>query len=167
MTRNFNDDPVFSSVSFPAPNQDVTMLINGPFAPLPQAVYDNPAPKPVRFGFAPVRESIFMESSDEFTAQPYHIELPYAVKDPKIGDMNVYVCFQDGSEYTAWFFTPLQIEAMQQADPGAGVGGDTFEVPNMVVVNELTQDTIGHTVAAMLKSGEFQTVFERCEPSSL
>jgi hypothetical protein len=85
--------------------------------------------------------------------------------DPLDDNLDVQVTFSDGSRHAATFFTIRNIQALfaKNRRTGECERGLYLWAVDMILVEELTMDVIGRTIASLLTEGEFTTAFRRLE----
>jgi hypothetical protein len=93
----------------------------------------------------------------------YRIILKGQIQDRYYDDVDVYVLFPDRQEsYVATFYTPAAVAGYWEYNrvQGDTQGGAYFLATSWLMVRELTHESIRQTVADLLASGQFVTVFE-------
>jgi hypothetical protein len=78
-------------------------------------------------------------------------------------NVDIHVEFATGERYVATFFTTANIQRLMDKDAETGecAGGLYFWATDMVIVRSLTRENIERTIADLLSSGTFESVF-RC-----
>jgi hypothetical protein len=98
---------------------------------------------------------------DGFTVRILH---GWSAVDP-IND-NVDVCVTlNNEEYPSTFFTLKNVETLMNRwrESGEHASGLYFWAADLVIVRELTQDTVQRTIEDLLRSGAFPRAFERVD----
>jgi hypothetical protein len=82
--------------------------------------------------------------------------------DPIDDNVDVEVMFRDGRRYAATFFSLANLRTLFDGNRASGecAGGLFFWAKHMVIVLELTAQTIETTVAHLIDTGELFEVFE-------
>jgi hypothetical protein len=88
--------------------------------------------------------------------------------DPHDDSVDIYVTFEDGTSYTATFFTVKNITTLldRYRETGECASGLYVYAVDMIIVHELSDEVVERTVADLLETAEFETAFARCEPGS-
>ncbi len=83
--------------------------------------------------------------------------------DPQDDNVDVEVVFPDGERYVATFFTLKNLETImnRHAKSGECNYGKYLWAADMVIVHELTTETIRETVAHMILERELESAFSR------
>ncbi len=81
---------------------------------------------------------------------------------PRNANSDVVVTFRDGRRWTATFFSYDNIETMRRKtqETGECLAGRYFWASNMVLVHELTRDTVEQVVQDLLSTKAFESVFD-------
>lgn len=81
--------------------------------------------------------------------------------NPANDNVDVWVYTEDGSRYSATFFTLRNVETLMDRwrDSGEHSGGLYFWCVDAVIVRELTEEAIRGTVDDLIASNEFHRVF--------
>ena len=89
--------------------------------------------------------------------------------DPYNDNVDVQVTFPSGESFSAVFFTLQNIATLMKdyEKTGEGANGLYFWTSDMVIVQELTEQTICETVDNLLADGEFESVFSKNEEPSI
>jgi hypothetical protein len=89
--------------------------------------------------------------------------------DPHDDNVDIHVTFEDGTSYTATFFTVKNITTLldRYRESGECANGLYVWASDMIIVHELSDEVVERTVANLLGTGEFETTFARCEPGDL
>jgi hypothetical protein len=76
-------------------------------------------------------------------------------------NVDVFVDFVTGERYVATFFTIANIQRLMDKDAETGecAGGLYFWATDMVIVRSLTRQNIERTIADLLATGTFESVF--------
>ena len=82
--------------------------------------------------------------------------------DPVADNVDVVVHFEDGSRYTATFFTPenVQLIRARYRESGECADGLYFWASHMILIEHLTWENVARAVADLIESGEFASAFE-------
>jgi hypothetical protein len=82
--------------------------------------------------------------------------------DPHDDNVDIIVRFTTRERYTATFFTLTNLRSLMEGyrESGECASGLYVWSSHMVVVNQLTTETVEQTVADLLASGEFSSAFE-------
>ena len=91
------------------------------------------------------------------------------IRDPDDDNIEVVVTLPSGDRCWATFFTIGNIQALfeKNARTGERASGTYLPVaPNWIIVKRVQRDIIERTVADLLESEEFKSVFELLEPAS-
>lgn len=93
----------------------------------------------------------------------YTIHLRDVVNDAFNDNAEVRVKFASGEVYDASYFTLANLRTIMErhATTGESAGGTYFWWPHMVIVRELTRESIEVSINDLLKEDEFELVFER------
>jgi hypothetical protein len=77
-------------------------------------------------------------------------------------NVDALIFLEDDSSYTATFFTIKNIQSTMDRyrDTGECLSGDFFWAKNMVVLKDLSSNTIDRTVRELIDSGEYISAFE-------
>ncbi len=83
--------------------------------------------------------------------------------DPVKDNVDVEVLFDDGKRYSATFFTLENIRRLMERCHSTGecAQGRYFWASGMIIVEDLTWDTVIAAVGSLIENGEFTKVFER------
>ena len=89
--------------------------------------------------------------------------------DPDNDNVDVQVTFPNGENFSAVFFTLQNIDALMKhyKKTGECVNGLYFWASNMMIVQELTEQTICETIDNLLAEEEFESVFSKNEESTI
>lgn len=81
--------------------------------------------------------------------------------DPQDDNVDVEVVFPNGERYVATFFTLKNLETIMDryAESGECNNGKHLWAADMVIVRELTTETIRETVACLVLDGELKSAF--------
>lgn len=93
----------------------------------------------------------------------YRIVVKGEIQDRYYDDIDVYVHFPDRREiYIATFFTPAAVAGHWEYHRvhGDDKDGVYFLATSWLIIRELTHESIRQTVADLLATGQFVTVFE-------
>lgn len=76
-------------------------------------------------------------------------------------NVDVFVDFVTGERYVATFFTIANIRRLMDKDAETGecANGLYFWATDMVIVRSLTRDNVERTIADLLSTGTFESVF--------
>lgn len=85
--------------------------------------------------------------------------------DPDNDNVDVHVTFPNGESFSAVFFTLQNIETLMKdyRKTGECANGSYFWTSDMLIVQELTEQTICEIVDNLLADGEFKSVFSKNE----
>jgi len=80
-------------------------------------------------------------------------------------NVDVEVHFPNGKRYVATFFTLTNLQCLFDKNKMTGEckNGLYFNCPDMIIVEQLTQDIIHETVQDLLEEGEFEHAFLKIE----
>jgi hypothetical protein len=95
-------------------------------------------------------------------AEPFSIHVVGAqVWDPKRDNIDIEVRFLDGRRFGATFFTLKNLASLFEKNRSTGecAGGTYLWAANMIIVEELSMETITRTVNDLLRVGELQKSF--------
>ena len=89
--------------------------------------------------------------------------------DPDNDNVDVQVTFPNGESFSAVFFTLQNIETLMKdyKKTGECANGLYFWASNMMIVQELTEQTICETIDNLLAEEEFESVFSKNEESTI
>lgn len=89
--------------------------------------------------------------------------------DPYNDNVDVQVTFPSGESFSAVFFTLQNIATLMKdyEKTGEGANGLYFWTSDMVIVQELTEQTICETIDNLLADGEFGSVFSKNEEPTI
>jgi hypothetical protein len=93
----------------------------------------------------------------------YRVIIKGEIQDRYYDDIDVFVYFSDRQKsYVATFFTPAAVAGYWEYSRvhGDGKGGAYFLATSWLIIRELTHESIRQTVADLLATGQFVTVFE-------
>lgn len=78
-------------------------------------------------------------------------------------NIEVRVKFANGEIYDASYFTLANLHTIMKrhATTGESAGGTYFWWPHMVIVRELTRESIETSIKDLLEEEEFESIFER------
>jgi hypothetical protein len=81
--------------------------------------------------------------------------------DPQTDNLDLEVTLEDGDRYVATLFTLANIRRImdQYRNTGECNNGQYFWASDMVIVHDLTEETIKSTVEDLLATGEFNKAF--------
>lgn len=93
----------------------------------------------------------------------YTIHFRDVIDNPLDDNIEVRVKFANGEIYDASYFTLANLHTImnRHATTGESAGGLYFWWPHMVIVRELTRESIEASINDLLKEDEFELVFER------
>lgn len=91
----------------------------------------------------------------------FQIEFLSAVKDTSDDNIDVVVTLEDGSKHGATFFTPKNITTLMAHHEvtGENCHGRYEWCVNMIVVRELTTETVKEVVADIIREGQLESAF--------
>ncbi len=80
-------------------------------------------------------------------------------------NVDVSIVFDDGSRFTATFFTLKNIQGILKRYEISGecVNGLYFYSTNMIIVNELSEQVIASSVRDLIENNEFEHIFQRLD----
>ena len=89
--------------------------------------------------------------------------------DPNNDNVDVQVTFPNGESFSAVFFTLQNINTLmkQYKKTGECANGLYFWTSDMMIVQELTEQTICETIDNLLAEEEFESVFSKNEESTI
>ena len=89
--------------------------------------------------------------------------------DPDNANVDVHVTFPNGESFSAVFFTLQNIATLMKdyRKTGECANGSYFWTSDMLIVQELTEQTICEIVENLLADGEFKSVFSKNEESPI
>lgn len=89
--------------------------------------------------------------------------------DPDNANVDVQVTFPNGENFSAVFFTLQNIATLMRGyeETGEGANGLYFWTSDMLIVQELTEETICKTIDTLLAEKEFESVFSKNEESPI
>ena len=89
--------------------------------------------------------------------------------DPDNDNVNVQVTFPNGESFSAVFFTLQNIDTLMKKYKKTGECADGlyFWASNMMIVQELTEQTICEIIDNLLAEEEFEFVFSKDEESTI
>ena len=89
--------------------------------------------------------------------------------DPNNDNVDVQVTFPNGNSFSAVFFTLQNINTLmkQYKKTGECANGLYFWTSDMMIVQELTEQTICETIDNLLAEEEFESVFSKNEESTI
>jgi hypothetical protein len=106
----------------------------------------------------------------DLKGKPYSIYVHHGLKwvDPKDGNADLEVRFEDGSRYAATFFTLKNLRSLFEKNEQTGECKDGLYLwaSDMVIVKELTEAGISETVADLIAQGEFEGAFSELPPDA-
>lgn len=87
--------------------------------------------------------------------------------NPQDGNTDVWVRFDDGTEWVATFFTYQNILTLARKNQQTGecLHGRYFWAIDMVLVDEVSRARIEEVVAHLVESGELRDIFRKCLPN--
>jgi hypothetical protein len=85
--------------------------------------------------------------------------------DRENDNVDVEVHFPSGETYVATFFTLTNIQTLFEKNriTGECKNGLYFQCPDMIIVEELTEDVVRETAQYLLENGEFEHAFLKIE----
>lgn len=83
-------------------------------------------------------------------------------------NVDVEVAFDNGTRYSATFFTLQNIQSLMDSYERSGecMKGLFFWAAEMIIVRTLSRQNIAKVVAALIKTDEFENAFSQISPSS-
>ena len=89
--------------------------------------------------------------------------------DPDNDNVDVQVTFPNGESFSAVFFTLQNIATLMKHNKKTGecANGLYFWTSDMMIVQELTEETICETIDNLLAEKEFESVFSKNEESTI
>ena len=89
--------------------------------------------------------------------------------DPNNDNVDVQVTFPNGESFSAVFFTLQNIDTLikKYKKTGECADGSYFWASNMIIVQELTEQTPCETIDNLLAEEEFEFVFSKNEESTI
>src|SRR5436309_2781589 len=95
----------------------------------------------------------------------YSIHIHHGLEgvDPADDNVDLEVRFGDGSRYAATFFTLNNLRSLFEKNQRTGEckGGLYLWASDMVILKELSQDSISETVADLIAHDEFEGAFSK------
>ncbi|WP_445667367.1 hypothetical protein [Paenibacillus sp. FSL H8-0034] len=81
---------------------------------------------------------------------------------------DVIVTFEDGSRWVASFFTYKNIQTLTEKNRRTGecLYGKYFWGSDMLLVDECSRNRIEEVIRDLIKEGDFENIFNRCEESN-
>lgn len=98
-------------------------------------------------------------------AFPISIKFLHEAKDPEDDNVDVVVMLQDGSERTVTFFTLKNIQTLlgKYKETRECLSGKYFWAKDMVIAEDLREETIRAIIYEMVANKEFETAFGAVE----
>ena len=89
--------------------------------------------------------------------------------DPDNDNVDVQVTFPNGESFSTVFFTLQNIDTLMKKYKKTGecADGSYFWTSNMIIVQELTEQTLCETIDNLLAEEEFESVFSKNEESTI
>ncbi len=83
------------------------------------------------------------------------------IVDPTDDNVDVHVRMESGERYVATFFTLKNVQRLMDGykQTGECSSGQYFWASDMVIIHDLTDETIRQTVEDLIASGEFKRAF--------
>ena len=84
------------------------------------------------------------------------------------GNEDIFVKFSNGDEYVATFFTYKNIETLRQKNRKTGeeLSGKYFWASDMILIDNLSLETIKEVIDDLLKNDDFIFVFNKIKPDN-
>lgn len=95
--------------------------------------------------------------------QPYTVQFRDVIDNPLDDNIEVRVEFASGEVYDASYFTLTNLHTImnRHTTTGENTRGTYFWWPHMVIVRELTRESIETSIKDLLEEEEFESIFER------
>lgn len=83
---------------------------------------------------------------------------------PSDDNSDAIVTLEDGSRWIASFFSYANIDTLRQRNQQNGecLGGKYFWASDMILIDEISRQSIEQVVSALIMEGSFERVFYRC-----
>lgn len=90
-------------------------------------------------------------------ANKFQIEIIGEIDDPSDENLDVFIHFENGEEYVLSFFTLKNISRLMSKNKlmGEQLNGAYFWSSDMVIITEISEDSIMRTVEDLIKSHSF------------
>ena len=98
----------------------------------------------------------------------YEIKKYSEAQDIFDGNEDIFVEFSNGDRYVATFFTYKNIETLRQKNKKTGeeLYGKYFWSSDMILIDDLSLETLKEVIDDLLKNNDFNDVFDKIEPDN-
>jgi hypothetical protein len=84
---------------------------------------------------------------------------------PVDDNSNVWVVFENGEKWTGIFFSYQNILSLRDKNEQTGecLNGKYFCAENMILIDEISRESIESVIKEMIEKNEFDTYFSKCD----